>query len=223
MTPHEAGRTRREKQKAETRTQILESARRLFAEKGYRQATIRDVAGEAGVALGTIFTHFPDKEALLSAALIDELDRDFQRSWETIPVETGIREQMLHLAVEGYRSWLNRSNRDRELLRKICFTQGPARDELKFIDRGAVEQMQRLLDAARLRGEIRSDTDTEIAARTAFSMYLVNILYWLDDYEGDGKAGEHDAAGDKRMEAIVEDTRRFIGLLFRGMGHDTDR
>lgn len=59
---------------AETRKQhLVESAARVFAERGFHQATIRHVAVEAGVSDGTIYNSFENKAALL-LALLDPLD-----------------------------------------------------------------------------------------------------------------------------------------------------
>ena len=46
------------------RERILESARAVFAEYG-ADAQIDDVARQAGVGVGTVYRHFPTKEALL--------------------------------------------------------------------------------------------------------------------------------------------------------------
>jgi AcrR family transcriptional regulator len=47
------------------RERILESARAVFAESG-AEAQIDDVARRAGVGVGTVYRHFPTKEALLT-------------------------------------------------------------------------------------------------------------------------------------------------------------
>lgn len=46
------------------RTNLMQSAVRVFAEKGYHAATIRDIVEDAGVAIGTFYFYFPDKETL---------------------------------------------------------------------------------------------------------------------------------------------------------------
>jgi AcrR family transcriptional regulator len=48
---------------------ILEAAIRVFAEQGYRGATIKAIASEAGVSDGTIYNVFENKEALLFGVL----------------------------------------------------------------------------------------------------------------------------------------------------------
>ena len=51
------------------RALILDAATRVFAEKGFHRATIKDIAHAAGIADGTIYNYFANKESLLSAIL----------------------------------------------------------------------------------------------------------------------------------------------------------
>jgi AcrR family transcriptional regulator len=57
----------RRDQAAETRTRILEAARRLFEENGYAATSMNAVAAEAGVALKTVYVAFVSKSGLLRA------------------------------------------------------------------------------------------------------------------------------------------------------------
>jgi AcrR family transcriptional regulator len=49
----------------EARERIIDSARRLFASRGYSRTPTKDIAVDAGVATGTVFYHFPTKQDLL--------------------------------------------------------------------------------------------------------------------------------------------------------------
>ncbi len=60
---------RRQAQAAETRRQIVEAARRLFAERGYVGTTMETIARDAGVAVETIYAAFGSKRAILSRLL----------------------------------------------------------------------------------------------------------------------------------------------------------
>jgi AcrR family transcriptional regulator len=51
------------------RRHVLEAATRVFAERGFHAATIRDVARQAGVSDGTIYNVFENKAALLHGVL----------------------------------------------------------------------------------------------------------------------------------------------------------
>jgi AcrR family transcriptional regulator len=59
--PSGARRERRQVRKAE----IIEAAAKLFAEKGYHRTTTREIALAAGMAEGTLYNHFENKEDLL--------------------------------------------------------------------------------------------------------------------------------------------------------------
>lgn len=66
--------TRREKQAADTRQDILDAALRLFAERGYGRTSITDIASGAGVAVPTLYTSVGAKPVILRQLLerIDE-------------------------------------------------------------------------------------------------------------------------------------------------------
>src|SRR5919106_475050 len=61
------------------REQIVEAATRVFANKGFRRATTREVARAAGVSEGTIYNYFEDKDALLMA-ILDRLNETERRA-----------------------------------------------------------------------------------------------------------------------------------------------
>jgi len=61
----------RDRKKARTRRLIADAAARLFAERGYENVAVSDVAREAEVAEQTVYNYFPTKERLVT-------DRDEQ-------------------------------------------------------------------------------------------------------------------------------------------------
>jgi AcrR family transcriptional regulator len=58
---------------------LLTHARNAFAEHG-TEASLRDVARRAGVGIGTLYRHFPTRDALLEAVLRDGFDRLRERA-----------------------------------------------------------------------------------------------------------------------------------------------
>jgi len=61
----------REDRSERCRRVVLDAALRLFARHGSGATSVRQIAEEAGVSVGAVYHHFPDKEAMFRA-LIDE-------------------------------------------------------------------------------------------------------------------------------------------------------
>ena len=58
---------------ADRRAQLIEVALDVFSRQGFRGATTKEIAAEAGVTEAVIFRHFPSKEALYAAVLDSRL------------------------------------------------------------------------------------------------------------------------------------------------------
>src|SRR5215510_1166121 len=94
---------------AARRNQILDAATKVFAEKGFQRATIRDVAKTAGIADGTIYNYFENKTALM-LGILDRLNETEQREADIAQVEqmdlrtfieAYIRQRLTFLTEEG--------------------------------------------------------------------------------------------------------------------------
>ncbi len=66
-----AGAQGRKRDSGATRAAILGAAQELFAERGYERATVRDIAGRAGVNQALLFRYFGNKDELFRAAIAD--------------------------------------------------------------------------------------------------------------------------------------------------------
>lgn len=90
----------------ETRLRLLEAAGEVFAEQGYRRATVRDICSRAGANIAAVNYHFGDKEKLYISALqhwLGEALRKFPPDGGLPPAAPA--EERLHAFV---RSWLFR-------------------------------------------------------------------------------------------------------------------
>jgi len=69
----------------DTRDKIMQAAKELFFEKGYERTTTRDIASRAGISLGSVYTYFKEKKALLNH-VIPVIFEDMLSRVFTIPI-----------------------------------------------------------------------------------------------------------------------------------------
>src|SRR5262245_34219040 len=65
----------------ERRQQLIDAGLRVFAERGFRGATTRQIAAAAGVTEAVIFQHFPDKDSLYAAILEQKAGEPQAEQW----------------------------------------------------------------------------------------------------------------------------------------------
>src|SRR5882757_2846586 len=77
MSPDEAG--RRDRKRLQTLGHLASIAWRLFERNGFDAVTMEQIAAEADVAKGTLYNHFPTKEAVLAYAIHQQLSQDLKK------------------------------------------------------------------------------------------------------------------------------------------------
>jgi AcrR family transcriptional regulator len=70
------------------RDELLELAAAMFADRGLRATTVRDIADSAGILSGSLYHHFKSKEQMVEEVLRDFLDWLFGRYQEIVETET---------------------------------------------------------------------------------------------------------------------------------------
>ncbi len=80
-----------------TRAKIEEAAIRLFAVQGIQETSTRDLAASAGVAEGSLYRHFPSKEAMVKA-LFEKHYSDLAEHWASLASKrTDPRDKLSHI------------------------------------------------------------------------------------------------------------------------------
>ena len=103
----------------EKRQLILESAEQLLATDGFRGLSMQKVANQAGVAAGTIYRYFDDKEALIEEIKLNVMRRVAFAIQENVqdsdPIKVRFRTMWLniwHFAISEKNTFLNRNQYD---------------------------------------------------------------------------------------------------------------
>lgn len=63
-----------DEKKKRKRSTILDAAIKLYSENGFAETKVAEIAKEAGVSFGTVFTYFNSKEELYEAAILEPLE-----------------------------------------------------------------------------------------------------------------------------------------------------
>jgi AcrR family transcriptional regulator len=134
------------------RDRILAAAREAFAEYG-SETQMDDIARRAGVGVGTLYRHFPTKDALTSelvkiklAAFAERARAKFEddeRPWESFADLLREQTELMEADASQQRMIFAMT---KEAMQQV----GPTADELR-------EATQKLIDRAQAAGELRSD------------------------------------------------------------------
>ncbi len=156
----------RAEQKAATRQRILDVAHAAFQARGYDATTLQVVADGAGVAVGTVVAHFPDKPALVAAAFHADIDAAVARAWRT-PEHPDLVERLVGIAGELYAFYATNHPLYRRMFQEsLFFGPGPLRDQLDAFTEAVAGEV-----ACR-----RPDLPAVIAAHGFFADYLYVLI-----------------------------------------------
>lgn len=173
--------TRRQKQKEETRSIILDTARALFSEIGFAETTIRKIAKKAEVGFGTVFNHFPDKSSLLIAALLDDLAETQRNAMNSFPSDSSACEKFLYLSKQFYLYYAKNPDLSRTLIKEMWFVKGEWGKILKEQADQYLLLITEIIDKGKENGEIKEDVISDIVAASFFSHYFSVLLLGLNN------------------------------------------
>ena len=172
------------------REQIVGAATRVFAEKGFRRATTREVARAAGVSEGTIYNYFEDKDALLMA-ILNGLNETERRAED---FEEGMSTDFRGFLKEYLRRRMSLIWENREVFRVVLSEMLVNAELREMYLRQVVEPTMRIAEEhfrSRMKqGEVRQ-TDAPLAMRSVAGAVLgVLVLGLLGDEEIGSRSDE---------------------------------
>ena len=105
--------SRRQEQAAETRRRIIAAARELFLRRGYGQATIAQIAEDAGVAVETVYAQFRNKAALLRQVWFVDFrgDEDEVPLFDRAEMQSILAEPDLRERIRKHAAFVTHTNR----------------------------------------------------------------------------------------------------------------
>ncbi|CAA6807102.1 MAG: TetR/AcrR family transcriptional regulator [uncultured Thiotrichaceae bacterium] len=191
-----------EEGKAKTRIKILEAAVDVIIEKGYKSASMREIARRAGVGDATIYNYFPSKEKLLYGycehvqhQVMDELKaiEDFH--------EYSLHEQLQALLDMELQVWLPAREFLQEVFKLTFYSPASSMVHLAETQHLFIQMVTDMLEAAIEAGEIPDQPYQELLPRLFWDYQSGVLAYWLkDDSEGFANTTQ---LVDRSMEIIA--------------------
>src|SRR5215470_18834011 len=163
--------------RAETRRRLLAAAVALFAENGLHGVTSAQIARRAGVATGTFYLHFADKEALfheIAFAALAELRARQEKVSAGLPL--GSRE-FIRVRTEEF---LDFAAEKRELIRMV-FGRAESAGLADEVREAVVPEIRRWLERRLAEGRAPADLHPAVAAQAHAAVLTRVIAWWVED------------------------------------------
>ena len=200
-----------ERRPEERPNELLDAALRIFAERGYGNTRLEDIAAAVGVTKGTIYHYFETKEDLLRQAIEHNHERVF------LPLEKGIRERKGPVSTT-IRLFLRRAfGGNMDQTRQSVLTllvQGVAREVphvyQRWLEAGPARAWQllaELIEEGKASGEFRKDVDSEVAARVTISGLILQLAWQQFGKGAPSVAIDRDQLIDSTSEFLLHGLR----------------
>ena len=166
-----------------TRSRLLEAALEAFAELGYEQCTMDDIATRAGVAHGTVYRYFDNKEAILGAVVAERMTALAAEAKEAAARGSA---QAAQATLRGYLSYVS-ANRDvARVWSEVTASRGTAADLRRRLRAPVIEAIESTVRHAQATGALSPHVDVEVAARALGAMVdnFAYVWFVLEDRPG---------------------------------------
>lgn len=196
----------RERKKAEKRDRIRIAALKLFAERGYDATTLRDVAREAHVALGTLSLYAADKRDLTLLVFNEITVATAEKSIDLVrDRELPLEDRIVTFFTPFFEDWASNPRLARIFLQVNYYSGGMHGEEYKRTRRALIRQVEILVEDAIDRGEIAPRETTDMIAHVLFLTFSAAARWWI-------------AGDDPVLDEGLAYLRRLTRIQIVGMG-----
>ena len=185
------------------RERILRAAIDTFAESGYFNAKVSDIAKAAGVADGTIYLYFDGKEDLL-VNVFREHTRNYLQSLESAIRNTRRPEERIRIAIRHH---LEALGRDRAL---AVVSQVELRHSLKFMSLLShnevgdyLNMIRTIVEQGQAEGVFRRTLHPQLVAKSVFGILDEMVTSWILSEKDYNPADHADAIADFVLNGLL--------------------
>jgi TetR/AcrR family transcriptional regulator, fatty acid metabolism regulator protein len=189
--------------RADKRATILRAATKVFAERGFFNAQVADVARAAGVAAGTVYLYFRSKDDLLVSIFERTMREAIDEGRAALAEVEDPAERLRRIA----RLHLERMGRDRDLA--IVF-QVELRQSTKFMEQFSATQLREYLGIIRdvvadgqARGLFRQNCSPTVASKVFFGALDEMATNWILSRRRYAPTADADAVVDLFLNGVT--------------------
>ncbi|MBU8833070.1 TetR/AcrR family transcriptional regulator [Mycolicibacterium goodii] len=166
-------------QPASRRDELLQLAAAMFADRGLKATTVRDIADSAGILSGSLYHHFKSKEQMVEEVLRDFLDWLFGRYQEILDTATSPLEKLTGLFMASFEAIEHRHA-------QVVIYQDEAKrlsdlPQFDFVEARNKEQRKMWLDILQegiADGSLRPDLDVDLVYRFIRDTTWVSVRWY---------------------------------------------
>ncbi|RST76300.1 TetR/AcrR family transcriptional regulator [Siminovitchia acidinfaciens] len=159
--------------------QIIEAAVVVIAENGYHQAQISKIARQAGVADGTIYLYFKNKEDVLISVFQEKMAMFVEKINEVIAGKKTAAEKLLVMIEEHFKIL----STDTKLAIVTQLELRQSNKDLRFKINEVLKEylsvLETILDYGKERGEFSADLDVRLARQMIFGTMDETATTWV--------------------------------------------
>ncbi len=167
----------REEKKEKTRKAIIKAAVRLFDQKGYEKTSIEELAREAGVGKGTIYTYFQTKDQIFYAFCEEQLEFVHAELASKTDPNAPIIEQIMTVYMGEFIHVTQSKEFGRFFMQHVLFPENVDSTH-EEVDNKWLELLFSLLEKAQQRNELRKDIDLLYLAGHFYALYVLVVSSW---------------------------------------------
>lgn len=177
----------RERKKQQTRKAIIDAAIRLFAEKGFEQTSMAELARAAGVGKGTIYGYFQAKEEIFLAYCEAEIDFAFAALDRKLDEDAPLVAQLVAQMMGQFTFVTANYEFGRIFAREMLLPNACTRLASRDLDLRYLKKIGAVLGRAQSRGELPAESDLLLLIGHLHALYLLVLSAY---YRGDVTSAE---------------------------------
>ncbi|MHC5229094.1 TetR/AcrR family transcriptional regulator [Enterococcus sp. LJL99] len=166
--------SKQENKSKEAKRAIISAAIVLFAKRGYKETTIKDLCEESGYSVGAFYHHFKSKADIL-AYMYNRFDRDIRTKVIELAPKTS-REGILLIAIEHVNQCLYLgADATSQYLGESLIDHNSFSSKTRLFEEGMV---QKYLETGIESGEFSDELNVEIVTRIISSIFSSHVRHW---------------------------------------------